>query len=162
MKGVRALGFLVVVACGQASTSREFSATHQAAVADSIRAVMTDLARSVTQQGFTAWIPYLERSDRFVWTSDGKIEFPTADSLARFIEPFAATLKHTELSFSDVRVSALAPSLAQVAATYREMFVGQKADTTRINGVFVGVWARSPDGTWKLVSGHTSHPTAAH
>lgn len=150
----------LTTACGSGS-STDFSQTHRAAVADSVRQVMTELASAVSKNGFTAWIPYLERSERFVWTSDGKIEFPTADSLARFIEPFAATLKHTELSFGDVRVSVLAPGLAQAAATYRELFVGQKADTTRIAGVFVGVWARS-NGGWKLVSGHTSHGAPAH
>lgn len=134
------------MACRSPSTP-SFTPQHQVALSDSVRNVMSELATNVSRTGFTAWIPCLERSERFVWTADGKIEFPTADSLARFIEPFAATLSHTELAFADLRVSPLAPGVAQAAATYREMFVGRQADTTRVAGVFVGVWVRS-SGAW--------------
>jgi hypothetical protein len=117
---------------------------------------MQAISREVGAQGFTAWIPYLDASPRFVWTSDGSIEFPDADSLARFIRGFAATLTHTELAWDSLRVAALAPGVALATTRYREMWVGQRRDTTRVQGVFVGVLVNGLSG-WRLVSGNTSH-----
>ena len=161
MKILRILSLSAVLGGCSPQPDPTFAPEHRAALGDSVRQLMVTLASEVSAQGFTAWIPYLEQAERFVWTSDGKIEFPSADSLARFIRPFAATLTHTSLAFDTIKVSPLAPGVAQAAATYRELFVGQKHDTTRLAGVFIGVWVRTPAG-WRLVSGHTSHPAAAH
>ncbi len=150
---------IVLVACKPATTG-ELSVERRAAIADSVRTVMTTIAKDVTAKDFTVWLPYLERSDRFIWTADGEIPFTSADSLERFIKDFSATLIHTELTWLDQRVSALGPGLALVTTPYREMYVGKKADTTRVAGVFVGVWASLPTG-WKIVSGNTSHPQPA-
>ncbi len=145
-----------ITAC-QPPTPGELAAERRAAIQDSVRTAMTALATAVTESNFTAWLPYLEHSSRFVWTADGEVPFPSADSLERFIKEFSATLTHTELAWLDQRVGVLGPGLALVTTPYREMYVGMKADTTRVAGVFVGVWANSPTG-WKIVSGNTSHP----
>lgn len=139
----------------------EWSVAEQTAQQDSIRGIMTTMAQEISAQGFVAWLPYLHRTEHFVWSADGALEFPSADSLDTFIRGFAATLTHTELEFTAQRVSPLRPGVAQVAASYRELFVGTKADTTRVAGMFIGVWVHTPDG-WRLASGHTSHPAAPH
>jgi hypothetical protein len=120
---------------------------------------MTQLARDVAARGFAGWLPYLDRSGDFIWTSDGAIAFPSADSLDGFIRGFAATLAHTELAFTEMHIAAPGPDVAQAAATYRELYVSRAGDTTRVQGVFVGVWIRSPFG-WRLAAGHTSHAPA--
>lgn len=160
MRILGTIGLTWVLGCSPSSTG-EFSTQHQAAIQDSIHSTMTTMAREISAQGFTAWLPYLHESEHFVWTADGVLEFPSADSLAVFIRRFAATLTHTELEFTGQRVSPIRPGVAQVAAPYREMFVGQQSDTTRVAGMFVGLWVNTPDG-WRLASGHTFHPTAPH
>lgn len=158
MRIAEAVMFTAMVGC--AAPPAEFDAAHQAAQQDSVRNTMAAMASEINAQGFVAWLPYLQRDDQFVWTADGVLAFPSADSLDAFIRGFAPTLTHTELEFLSQRVSAIAPGVAQVAAPYREMFVGQAADTTRITGMFVGLWVNTPGG-WRLASGHTSH-AAAH
>lgn len=156
---VAALAIGALAACAPTNSS-ELSPAQRVAIQDSVRTAMSELATKVNANGFTEWLPYLEHSDRFVWSADGEIPFSSADSLARFITDFSATLTHTELAWMDQRVGVLGPGLAIVTTPYREMYVGKKNDTTRVAGVFVGVWASAPSG-WKLVSGNTSHAQPA-
>lgn len=160
MRVLTGLALISTIACATPQNA-EWSPAQQAAQQDSVRTIMTTMAREISAQGFVAWLPYLHRTEHFVWSADGVLEFPSADSLDTFVRGFAATLTHTELEFTAQRVSPIRPGVAQVAASYRELFVGTKADTTRVAGMFIGLWVNTPDG-WRLASGHTSHPAAPH
>jgi hypothetical protein len=110
-------------------------------------------------QGPPGWLVVFEDTPSFLMASDGAVAFPSRDSAVAFLHGFAPTVAAMELDWRDIRITALAPGLAVIAAGYDERIIMVAGDTVAFGGYVTGV-ARSRDGVWRLQQLHWSSPAA--
>lgn len=126
------------------------------ALADSVRTFMETVAREVTRDGPAAWRRQFADDTAFFMASEGRLVFPSAEAAHRGIDELARAIAHIELRWGDsVRVDALAPGLAVVAAPYTEVrsdTAGRRVDEA---GYFTGVAEHRPEG-WRFRDAHWS------
>jgi len=88
--------------------------------------------------------------------SEGRLVFPSAEAARRGIDALVRVIAHIELRWGDgVRVDAVAPGLAVVAAPYTEVrsdTAGRRVDEA---GYFTGLAEHRPEG-WRFRDAHWS------
>jgi uncharacterized protein (TIGR02246 family) len=126
------------------------------ALADSVRAFMETVAREVTRDGPAAWRRQFADDAAFFMASEGRLVFPSAEAARRGIDELVRVIAHIELRWGDsVRVDAVAPGLAVVAAPYTEVrsdTAGRRVDEA---GYFTGLAEHRPEG-WRFRDAHWS------
>ena len=128
------------------------------AVEDSARHFLEDVATAVTAEGPSAWRREFANRPEFFMASDGGLVFTDGASAAKGIDALAENLPKISLTFSDLRVDALTPQFAVVAASYSEVQEDGKGLSHTDRGYFTGL-AELSAGQWQLRSAHwSSHP----
>ena len=126
------------------------------ATADSVRTFADRVARGVSERGPAAWRDYFADTSAFFMASEGQMVFPSGDSAARGIEALKQVIARIELRWGDsVRVDALAPGLAMMAASYQEIRVDQAGHRIEERGFFTGL-AEHRAGRWRFRDAHWS------
>lgn len=128
------------------------------AVEAAVKTFAQTVAHDVTQDGPSAWRKHFEDSSAFFMAVNGQMAFVDSAAATAGIQAFAPTIKKIELHWGDdLRVDALTPNFAVVAATYHEIWdatSGQHVDST---GFFTGT-AEFRDGRWQFRDAHWSVP----
>jgi hypothetical protein len=128
------------------------------AVEDSARHFLEDVATAVTAEGPIAWRREFANRPEFFMASDGGLVFTDGVSAAKGIDALATTLPKINLTFSDLRVDALTPEFAVVAASYSEVQEDGQGLAHTDRGYFTGL-AELSGGHWQLRNAHwSSHP----
>ena len=120
-----------------------------------VRQMMSRIPPDLAQYGPTAWLRYFDDDPRFLMAADGKLQFDGIASARSFLSPFAKSIAHVELTWTDVRVDALNPGMASVAASYSEVLMDTQGHANRPHGYFTGLVIQTPTG-WKLRWAHWS------
>lgn len=154
-----ALAAAAAVGCGS-NIDRPLTSGHADALRDSVEAFLAAIPPALTSDGPIAWLAFFENTAAFYMASDGQVVFPTWEAAETFLEDFAARVSGMELVWDSVRVEPLAPSLAAVAAAYRESITDTAGTTIDFSGYVTGV-ARRRSGEWKLQSLHWSSPVSS-
>jgi len=129
---------------------------HAAALADSVRAFTLAVALDVTRDGPAAWRRHFATDPAFFMAVDGRIEFPSSDSADRAIADLARRITRLELRWGDaLRVDAVAPGLAMVAAPYFEVLVDTTGRRVEEAGYFTGLAEHRAEG-WRFRNAHWS------
>ncbi|HVT40164.1 MAG TPA: hypothetical protein VHE78_14080 [Gemmatimonadaceae bacterium] len=127
-----------------------------AAIDDSVRDFAASVARGITQEGPGAWRGFLLDDAAFFMASEGRIVFPNGDAAARAIPGLVRAIAHIELRWGDgLRVDALAPGLAMLAAPYYELRVDTAGRRVEEIGFFTGLAEHRAVG-WRLRDAHWS------
>jgi hypothetical protein len=127
-----------------------------AAIADSVGAFADSVARGVTRDGPGAWRRYFADTAAFFMASEGQLVFPNSDSATRGIAGLPQFIAHLELRWNGgVRVDALAPGLAMMAAPYHEVRVDPAGHRVEESGYFTGLVEHRPGG-WQFRDAHWS------
>jgi hypothetical protein len=127
-----------------------------AAIDDSVRAFAASVAQGITQEGPGAWRGFLLDDTAFFMVSEGRLVFPNGGSAARAIPGLVRTIAHIELRWGDgLRVDALAPGLAMLAAPYYEVRVDTGGRRVEEIGFFTGLAEHRAAG-WKFRDAHWS------
>lgn len=161
-KGRWLLAVLAVACTPRPVPEDALSAAQAAAVQSGVRAYLEAVAADVSREGPAAWRRHFSDAPVFFMAVDGQLAFADGAAAARAIPEVVRALPRIQLRFSDVRVDALTPRLAVVAASYQEATVdaqGKHADT---RGYFTGT-VESRDGHWQFRNAHWSSllpPTA--
>jgi len=132
----------------------------RAAVESSVRSFVLGVAHDVTTQGPEAWQQLLANDPAFFMAVDGRMVFPNRQAATQGIHDFSHTIKHIELHWGgdrgdDLRIDALTPSLAVVAASYSEVQAFTDGHQVTENGFFTGV-AEYRNGRWQFRDAHWS------
>lgn len=121
-----------------------------------VRAFMQTVAHDVTLDGPIAWRKHFEDSPAFFMAVNGSMAFPDSVAATKGIQDATQTIKHIELVWGgDLRVDPLAPGLAVVATSWREIqiyAIGKRVDES---GFFTGV-AEYRGGRWQFRDAHWS------
>jgi hypothetical protein len=136
--------------------SRSLTPAGAAAVEDGARAFMRGVAHDLTQDGPAAWRRHFADSPSFFMVAEGHLVFPNSAAATAGIQNLAHTIKQIELRWGDdLRVDALAPDLAVVAAPYHEVRVDNAGQRVEENGFFTAT-AEYRDGRWQFRNAHWS------
>ncbi len=148
-----ALAASLASACGPAGTA--FTAERQAAIADSVREVTARLAADISAHGYRAFVPVMDSAPGYLWAYNGFIPFPSFDSMAAWARSASEPKVPETFAWDSVRVVAIAPGVAAVAATYQEDAPDRTGDTGTVKGVFTAIALHRANG-WKFTDAHTS------
>jgi hypothetical protein len=123
-----------------------------------VRHFMSDAAHDVTQDGPSAWRKYFADTPAFFMVVDGQMAFASGAQATTGIQQVAKSIKQIELKWGDdLRVDPLAPEIAVVAASYREIQMWANGRRVEENGYFTGV-VQYRDGRWQFRDCHWSEP----
>jgi hypothetical protein len=137
------------------ASAGESEASWAASVDLEVRALAAAIAADLAREGPEAWLRHFDEGPSFFMASDGVAKFPSYDSMREFVLRFDPGISAMELSWSDVRVEALTPTLASLGAAYRESITYTSGKEVRFGGYFTGLAARTQTG-WKLRNAHWS------
>ena len=136
--------------------AQSLTPARRAAVEDSVRRFVLNVAQDVTQEGPAAWRKEFADSPSFFMASEGKLVFPNSQAATQGIESFARTIKHIELRWGDdLRVDALTPDMAVVATSWQEVRVDMEGHQVTESGFFTGL-AEQRNGQWQFRNAHWS------
>ena len=123
-----------------------------------MRSLTRTVAHDVTQEGPLAWRKYFEEDPSFFMAVNGQMAFPNNAAANEGTQNFALTIKHIELAWGDdLRVDALTPEFAVVAAPWREIQEDVKGHRTEETGFFTAI-AEYRQGRWQFRDAHWSSP----
>jgi hypothetical protein len=118
------------------------------------------VAHDVTQDGPAAWRKYFADTPAFFMAVNGKIAFANSAEVTAGLPQVALAIKQIELKWGDdLRVDPLAPDIAVVGASYRELQVWADGRHVDDSGYFTGV-AQHRDGRWQFRNAHWSELVA--
>jgi hypothetical protein len=152
-----AVGLLVGASACASSTAPPVTAPALPAedVRTAVRAMADAIARDVSRDGPTGWLPYFAHTSGFFWASEGTVVIRDADGAERFVREFARGVPRVSLAWQDVRVDPVGPDAALLAAGCHEVLTDTAGKSTPWDGFFTGVAVRTAFG-WQLRDGHWS------
>lgn len=119
------------------------------------------IVQELHTDGPTARLKYFSPSGEFLMASSGRLVFPSYDSAITFVYKLATQIRRIDLTWNEIRVDSLAPSVAMMAASFHEiLFRGSGAQDTSA-GYFTAVAEYIPTG-WKLRNAHWSIECPQH
>ena len=144
----------VAISCRPA-TPPELSDQQRAAIADSVRGHLGELATWMSAQGAGRAFPtFFDSAPGFVQAADGRVTSASFDSLAARYRSWAPPAG-ARLTWDTVRVEPLGPGLAHFTGTFTESFTPPTGQPYEGHGVMSGVAVRRPGG-WRIAAVHTS------
>lgn len=137
------------------------TAAQVAAVESGVRTFMAAVARDVTQEGPLAWSSYFDESPAFFMAVNGQMAFPSGAAAKDGMPSVAQAIKHIDLKWGDdLRIDALTPELAVLAAPWHEVQTNAGGHIVEESGFFTAV-AEYRNGRWLFRNAHWSSPVAA-
>lgn len=143
-----ALLLLWPLACEPGPGSR-LDRPHAAAIQDSVRHFAAAIADDVSRGGPSAWLPHFVHGPEFFMAAEGRLAFPSFDSATTFVHALSRIISHIDLAWADIRVDPIAPGIAILAASYREVLTPATGRETRGSGYFTGLAIHTASG-WQL------------
>ena len=95
---------------------------------------------------------------RFAWHTDGKKRYSTPGEVVEGLEELAASGMKLTTEFFNSEAIPLTPSLATFRTSFRTEGTVAGRPTFEYAGVVTMILERSPSGSWRVLSGHTSTP----
>jgi hypothetical protein len=139
---------------------RSLTPASAAAIDESARTFMHNVAHDVTQEGPLAWLKFFNTGPEFFMAVNGQLAFPNAAAAKEGTQNFARTINRIELTWGDdLRVDPLTAELAVVAASWREIQVDKAGRRNETAGYFTGL-VEHRDGRWRFRDAHWSEPVS--
>lgn len=148
----------VALALGRAADGAEpnpAAGVDTARVTREVGAMLAEIPAALGRDGPRAWLRYFDDDPSFLMASDGALQLDGIAAARAFLEKYAAGIRAIELHWSNIRIVALAPGIATVAADYREELTGRDGREMHPHGYFTGLAIRTVSG-WRLRSAHWS------
>jgi len=131
------------------------SEPQRAAIADSVRGVLGELATWMSSQGAgRAFATFFDSAPGVVQAADGRITATSYDSIAARSRGWAPPAG-ARLTWDTAHVEVLGPGLAHFTGAFTESFTPPTGQPFEGHGVMSGVAVRRPSG-WKIAAVHTS------
>ncbi len=142
------------VSCKENTTTLTTEQT--ATVKDSVLQLAEVTAKDVSVRGPIAWLDHFENSPNFFMANDGILAFPDYKTAELFIKnTLVKQIQNIKLKWSDVRVDALTPEIAIMAAKYHEDITDNSGKTTPYDGYLTATVEHTFKG-WEFLNVHWS------
>lgn len=127
----------------------------RAAITDSVRQVVAGLAGRLGERGNRAFPPVMDSAPGYLWAYNGFLPFTSFDSMAAWARADSAPRQPHVFAWDTLRIGALAPGVATIAATYVETSTDSAGARQVEQGVFTAVAVHRAEG-WRFTNAHTS------
>lgn len=145
-----------------ASESQRLTPERAVAVTRAVNMFMQTVARSVTEDGPTAWLSFFDSGSAFFMVVNGQLAFPNAAAAQQGTRQFAKTINRIDLKWGDdLRIDPLTADLAVVATSWHETMVSAAGRRDEQGGYFTGL-AEYRDGRWQFRDAHWSSPVTTY
>lgn len=148
------LALLTSAACTPAAPS--LTATHAAAMQDSVRAALTDYGRYAANAQWDSLVGLYSTDTSFRWIEDGSRSHLAAVRRALTSMPPGMRV---ETTYDSTEVVPLAPGVAWLTTYYQTQFVGS-TPPVHFGGAISMMWAHEPNG-WRIRGGQSGSPRPA-
>lgn len=128
---------------------------HRAAIQDSVRQTLEDYTATVNAHNFDAATEYFADDPGFRWAEDGRIAYPSYDSVITTFNTLKNVITEISITWNDVVVTPLGPGTAAMTAMFHEAFTDTAGTTTEYGGAVMIALRHEADG-WRFVAGHAS------
>lgn len=155
---VLAITFLFLSACQQVDNGNKAAATNSKpeSVKTEVLKMSNNIAHDLSVGGPEQWLNYFEQTPGFFMANEGQLAFANNDSATHFVkEVLAKNIMKVNLTWSNIRVDSLSPTLAVMAAHFHESLIDKANNTIPADGYFTGTVEKTADG-WKLRNLHWS------
>ncbi len=123
---------------------------------DSVLRLADATAKDVSARGPIAWLDHFENSPHFFMANDGFLALPDYKTAESFVkETLVKQLRSINLHWSAIRVEALTPEFAIMAANYYEDITDNTNKTTVYKGYLTATVQHTAKG-WKFLNVHWS------
>ncbi|MGH7615649.1 MAG: nuclear transport factor 2 family protein [Gemmatimonadaceae bacterium] len=148
-----------VVACDAAPNAESLTASHAAAIRDSVHAMLADFQRlSVGKQWDSVSALYVSDST-LRWIENGRVVMKSSDAVKRTFGSLPKTTS-IETTFDTLEITPVAPGVACVLAYYHTAFNDATRGSAAFGGLLTMTIVHRPEG-WRFLNGHTSTPPKA-
>jgi len=128
-----------------------------AAVEAGVRDLAASIARDLAAEGPDGWLGHFVDGPAFFMASDGEVRFPDFATATSFVHDLDARIASMQLTWGDLRIDPLTPTMAVMAAPYDERLTDTSGTEAHFTGYFTGLAVRTESG-WKLRHLHWSSP----
>ena len=150
---------LLALAVASAGCAQETGSEALEAAARGARAAIDAYVQAVNAMDFDSAGTLYSWSGDFQWIEEGEVRYRSAEEAHESLAGLGAMASSTELTLSDLTVTALGPEAA-VATCHFEQEVGIEGGAGFAFGGAMTIVLRRESGRWLFVYGHTSSPPA--
>ncbi len=149
---------LLVALAGCASAPPPaLDAARIAVVESGVRDLAAAIARDLAAEGPDGWLGHFAEGPEFFMASDGQIAFPDFATATSFVHDLDTRIATMRLTWGDIRIDPLTPTMAMMAAPYDETLTETSGSELHFTGYFTGLAVETPSG-WRLRHLHWSSP----
>ena len=130
----------------------------RAAVVREATELLERYQRAIESGDGDAVIACLDPSDRFAWFTDGRKSYASGDDILRGLAGLKAARMRLTTEYSETGVLAMSDDVAYVRTRFATTGEVTGGEGFEYAGVITLLVERSEDGSWRIVSGHTSTP----
>lgn len=150
-----AVVLLGALACRAPQPSEPLSATHRAAMIDSVDRRLAEFRAAVATMRSDSVIPFYSADADFRWIEDGVVRYTRRDEIAAAIAASAPFMHDVTLQYDGTLITPLAPGIASVTTGFAQKYTAPDGAAHAIVGSITAVMVHSARG-WQFASGHTS------
>ena len=151
----RALLPLMLLAGCSAPAAPAFDAAHQAAMVDSVSAMLESWRGAVGEMAVDRIATFYAPDSAFRWIEDGATRYLSSDDIGSAIRGMQGSIRSMEFTLVEPKISPLAPGVAVVTTGFTQKFT----DTAGVTGGYAGTISMTVvhrDTAWRFLVGHTS------
>jgi ketosteroid isomerase-like protein len=146
---------VLAMAAACASPAKSFDAAARAAIVDSVGTMLTQWRDALNAMDFDRAVTFYSADSAFRWYEDGKLTFTSAKVVHDSMLSMKPSLRAFEATFSDTRITPLAPGAAAVTSEFIEKLTDKSGNIVAYAGAISLAVTRGPSG-WQVLVGHNS------
>jgi len=143
-----------LVGCAPSGSS-SLTATHRAAIVDSVQTMLTAWRDAFNAKDFARAATFYSSDSAFRWFENGELKFRTAKELGDTMKAEAPAFRALEMSLVAPQITAVAPGVAEVTSNFAERITDSTGETFGLAGA-ISMTAVHGDSGWKFLVGHLS------
>ena len=151
----RARVWLLGALAGCSTPAPTFTAAHRTAIVDSVSTMLTQWHDALNAMDFERAASFYAADSAFRWYEDGKLTFTSAKVIRDSMLSMKPALHGFEATFTDTRITPLAPGAAAVTAEFTEKLTDTTGKMVGYAGAISVVVMHTGAG-WQVLIGHNS------
>ncbi len=148
-------GLLLLMLAGCTAAEPEFTASHRAAIVDSVEATLDAFSAAVATMDADSIAAFYAADSAFRWIEDGSVRYRSRDDIATALREAAPFMRNVVLLYDGTVVTPLAPGVASLVTGFAQRFTNPAGETGGFAGAITAVMVHR-EGRWQFLSGHTS------
>lgn len=158
---LRELAVLTALVGSCAEKGARMSAELRDDTVEEVRAWLAEYQNAVASGHLSEILRFYSQEPGFHWIENGRVVYDSYAAVASAFEGLAEGVAGLSLQLRDIRVRPLAPGVAAITVSFRQVYVTAGEERSESTGILTAAVVEREDG-WVFSSGHaSSSPEAA-